>query len=115
VTTTTNDKGYFEAEIPSTSPYCFARLVGAPEQLCSYKKSMMSRVVEEKGSDYTLSTPLTFLSSCPSSKAENTKNEKPKEGSEFGSAKTFDLPLPREWGLAPSSYYLPVFPIIGIP
>ncbi|RZB76524.1 hypothetical protein D0Y65_034816, partial [Glycine soja] len=33
----------------------------------------------------------------------------------FGSSKSFDLPLPREWGLAPSSFYVPFFPIIGIP
>ncbi|KAI3461279.1 hypothetical protein Pfo_017942 [Paulownia fortunei] len=33
----------------------------------------------------------------------------------FGSSKTVDLPRPREWGLAPTSYYMPFIPIIGIP
>ncbi|ONK71307.1 uncharacterized protein A4U43_C04F7120 [Asparagus officinalis] len=104
-TTLTNDKGYFEAKISSSSPNCFARLVGGPEQLCSYKKSMVSRIVKAKGSEYTytLSAPLSFLSSCPSKK------------SLIGSSKTVDLPLPKEWGLAPTSYYVPFFPIIGIP
>ena len=117
---TTEDDGTFEVEAPSdinTPPpiplSCLSKLLGGPNQLYASKKSTTSPIVKTDDSDtsYTLSNPLSFYTSCPSAtdraKCENMKK--------LGSSKTIDLPLPREWGLAPSSYYIPFFPIIGIP
>ena len=61
-------------------------------------------------------TPSPLLSAfpnlCPSTieaaKCKPIKNK-------FGSSKAIDLSLPPEWGLAPSRYYIPFIPIIGIP
>ncbi|XP_020238165.1 uncharacterized protein LOC109817346 [Cajanus cajan] len=112
---TTEDNGFFKVKLPSdqTNPpssNCFAKLVGGPDQVYASNKDQLSQIV--KGNDkntYTISTPLTFFTSCP----QNTECNK--DANVFASSKTFDLPLPPEWGLPPSSYYVPFFPIIGIP
>ncbi|CAJ1956166.1 unnamed protein product [Sphenostylis stenocarpa] len=111
---TTEDKGFFKVDLPTdhTKPRsvnCLVKLVGGPNHLYATKKNQVSQIVKGKEKNaYTISTPLSFLTSCP-------QNTECKATNLLGSSKTFDLPLPREWGLAPSSYYLPLFPIIGIP
>ncbi|GMI92265.1 hypothetical protein like AT2G27385 [Hibiscus trionum] len=110
-TAITGENGGFKVElpldiskdnIPPTSLDCLAKLLGGPNQLYGKNKNLVSKVV--KANSYTISTPLVFSTSCPLAKSCGV-----------GSSKTFDLPLPPEWGLAPSSYYIPFFPIIGIP
>lgn len=99
VEATTEHDGSFMVKLPTDSGKCLAQLVGGPEQLYASRKNMFSQIVKAKQPNmFTISTPLSFF----------TK-------SNLGSSKTVDLPLPREWGLAPSSYYVPFFPIIGIP
>ncbi|RDX61678.1 hypothetical protein CR513_60072, partial [Mucuna pruriens] len=111
---TTEDNGFFKVDLPSdhtkpSSTNCFAKLVGGPNHLYATKKNQITQIVKGKEKNsYTISTPLSFFTSCPQNTDCNAANQ-------FGSSKTFDLPLPREWGLAPSSYYVPFFPIIGIP
>ncbi|XWS52832.1 hypothetical protein CRYUN_Cryun11dG0106000 [Craigia yunnanensis] len=91
---------------------CLAKLLGGPNQLYAWKKSLVSKVVKAyELNSYTISTPLAFSTSCPLA-SKDAKCGSPKQ---IGSSKTIDLPLPPEWGLAPSSYYIPFFPIIGIP
>ena len=119
-TAITEDDGSFEVELPSDSTpksspplNCHAKLLGGPTQLYASKKNTVSKIITTHAPNiYTISTPLSFSKSCPSTieaaKCKPIKNK-------FGSSKTFDLPLPPEWGLAPSSYYIPFFPIIGIP
>lgn len=104
----TDDDGYFETEVPKgASPNCFAMLLGGTKQLCASKKALISKVVKTKDANsFTIATPLTFSSKCPSAKGSVTG---------FKYSKTIDLPVPREWGLAPTSYYFPFIPIIGIP
>lgn len=113
-TSTTSSEGSFEVELPSgsgtrtsTTPLnCLAKLIGGSSQIYASRKNMVSKIVKtQDSSSYTISTPLVFsTTSPPVGKLKDT-----------GSSKTIDLPLPREWGLAPSSYYIPFFPIIGIP
>ncbi|KAL2328451.1 hypothetical protein Fmac_021878 [Flemingia macrophylla] len=113
VTTTEND-GFFKVELPShdakASQNCLAKLLGGPVQLYVSKKDQVSQIIWDKEQNsYTISTPLSFRTSCP-------HNIKCKGAKQVGSSKTVDLPLPPEWGLAPSSYYVnPFMPIIGIP
>ncbi|KAE8700219.1 putative Integrase, catalytic region [Hibiscus syriacus] len=108
-TATAEENGAFRVELPldnsngnpPTSLDCLARIIGGPNQLYGEKKNTVSNVVKVSNggvNSYTTATPLSFSTSCP-----------------LASSKTVDLPLPREWGLAPSSYYVPFFPIIGIP
>lgn len=109
-TATTEDDGSFKAELPAPHSNCLAKVVGGPRQLYAAKNSMVSKVTEAQDSSgrsyFTTSTPLSISTTCPKEKAACTQ---------FGSSETVDLPLPKEWGLAPSSYYLPFIPIIGIP
>ncbi|KAJ1440713.1 hypothetical protein SESBI_01783 [Sesbania bispinosa] len=111
----TEDNGSFKVDLPldhtkpSSSVNCFAKLLGGPVQLYASRQNQVSQII--KGTEqntYTISTPLSFMTSCPQN--TNCKAAKP-----VGSSKTIDLPLPPEWGLAPSSYYVPFVPIIGIP
>ncbi|XP_040993501.1 uncharacterized protein LOC121240092 [Juglans microcarpa x Juglans regia] len=121
---TTEDDGSFEVELPSDSTNiskssdhlpvlnCHAKLLGGPTQLYSSRKSMVSRIIEthEKPNSYTISTPLSFYTACPTTYTICRDMHK------FGSSKNINLPLPAEWGLAPSSFYIPCFPIVtGIP
>ncbi|KAL5765461.1 hypothetical protein ACOSP7_016078 [Xanthoceras sorbifolium] len=119
---TTKSSGSFEVELPSdttgksssTSPHlnCHAKLLGAPLKLYVSNKNMVSKIVKDrKSNSYKVSTPLAFSISCPSTLMKNGKCGA--TSNVIGSSKTADLPLPREWGLAPSSYYVPFFPIIG--
>ncbi|XP_010271608.1 PREDICTED: uncharacterized protein LOC104607635 [Nelumbo nucifera] len=119
---TTDNTGSFETELPTDSSVpssnCLAKLLGGPRQLCSYKKNLVSKIVKAHETDaYTISTPLNFYTSCsqesknPSSPSSSSSTQTP----EIGSSKTINIPLPPEWGLAPSSYYFPFLPIIGIP
>ncbi|KAL5575913.1 hypothetical protein UlMin_017612 [Ulmus minor] len=118
---TTKEDGSFEAKLPSynektrtsTPSNCFAKLLGGQNQLFASKKHMVSQIVttQEESNSYTTSNPLAFYKSC-SSTIKQASCETMKK---WGSSKTVDLPLPPEWGLAPSSYYVPFFPIIGIP
>lgn len=118
---TTKGSGSFEVELPSdntksgpTHLNCHAKLLGAPVKLYVSKKNMVSKIVKDKKSNsYKVSTPLAFSISCPSSLMKDGKCGA--TNNVIGSSKTVDLPIPREWGLAPSSYYVPLFPIIGIP
>ncbi|XVF19687.1 hypothetical protein REPUB_Repub11eG0132000 [Reevesia pubescens] len=120
-TATAEENGSFKVELPSdtekTTPKplnCLAKLVGGPNQLYAWKKNLVSNVVKaHELNSYTISTPLVFSTSCPlASKLDAKCGAAPNQ---IGSSKTFDLPLPPEWGFAPSSYYVPFFPIIGIP
>ncbi|KAF1899550.1 hypothetical protein Lal_00019678 [Lupinus albus] len=110
----TEDDGSFKVNLPShntkpSSVNCLAKILGGKVQLYALRKNQVSQIVKDKEQNsYTISTPLSFLTSCP-------KNEKCKVSNQVGSSKTLDLPLPPEWGLAPSSYYIPFIPIIGIP
>ncbi|KAJ8768001.1 hypothetical protein K2173_020941 [Erythroxylum novogranatense] len=112
---TTGSDGSFDIEFPvQTSPEtpknCVAKLLGGPTKLYASRQSMVSKIVRSRNANsYTISTPLAFSTTCPSSTG------KCGGGRDVGSSKTIDLPLPREWGFAPSSYYIPFFPIIGIP
>lgn len=115
-TATTEENGSFKVQLPSgiSNTNCLAKLLGGPNQLYSKKKNLVSKVVKvgHQPNTYTLSTPLAFSTSCPSASID-AKSCGAQKG--IGSSKTVDLPLPPEWGLAPSSYYVPFFPIIGIP
>jgi len=111
--TTTEEDGSFKVNLPSdntkTTMNCLAKLLGGPIQLYAKNQNQVSQVIKGKEENsYTISTPLSFSTSCPQN--TNCKAAKP-----VGSSKTIDLPLPPEWGLAPSSYYVPFVPIIGIP
>ncbi|KAK4856710.1 hypothetical protein QYF36_020381 [Acer negundo] len=120
---TTKSSGSFEVELPSdttkSSPTqhhsCHAKLFGAPVKLYASNKNIMSKIVKDNKSanSYKISTPLAFSISCPSTLMKNGKCGT--IDNVVGSSKTVDLPLPPEWGLAPSSYYVPFFPIVGIP
>ena len=113
---TTEDDGSFKVDLPSdhtkpspSSVNCLAKILGGPVQLYASRKNQVSQILKGKEQNsYIISTPLSFLTSCP-------KNTKCKGGNQVGSSKTVDLPLPPEWGLAPTSYYVPFVPIIGIP
>ncbi|KAE8656737.1 hypothetical protein F3Y22_tig00116997pilonHSYRG00256 [Hibiscus syriacus] len=109
-TATTQENGVFKVELPATSTDCLAKLLGGPEQLYGKNKDLVSKVVKvsHDANSYTISTPLAFTTSCPLASVD----AKP---CGVSSSKTVDLPLPPEWGLAPSSYYVPFIPIIGIP
>ncbi|CAK9141311.1 unnamed protein product [Ilex paraguariensis] len=114
---TTEADGSFQTDLPVESPTspasfdCLARILGGPNQLYTSRKDMVTTIVKSQESDQscTISKPLSFYASCPKDGKCAAK------GSEFGSSKTIDLPLPKEWGMAPSSYYIPFLPIIGIP
>ncbi|XP_061376257.1 uncharacterized protein LOC133318277 [Gastrolobium bilobum] len=112
--TTTEDNGSFKVDLPSdhTKPHsvnCLVKLLGGPNHLYASRKNQVSQIVKGKEKNsYKISTPLTFFTSCP-------QDMECKAANQFGSSKTIDFPLPPEWGLAPSSYYFPFFPIIGIP
>lgn len=103
-TVRTDKKGDFMSELPSRiKSNCEAELQGSFKQLYASKKYIKSKIVNLGGDTYGLSSNLMFLKSCPRNLGS------------FGSSKTVDLPIPPEWGLAPTSYYIPFFPIIGIP
>ena len=118
---TTKEDGTFQADLPSTTPTppssfnCLTKILGGPKQLYASRKDMESTTVKVPESDsYTTSSPLKFYTSCPNSSGKDEKCGAHNKG--IRSSKTFDIPLPPEWGLAPSSYYFPYFfPIIGIP
>ncbi|GMH12674.1 hypothetical protein Nepgr_014515 [Nepenthes gracilis] len=60
---------------------------------------------------YTTATPLTVGKSCSSvGKHAKCGARLP----DFDSSKTIDLPIPAEFGLPPTSYYVPLFPIIEV-
>ncbi|KAE9616757.1 hypothetical protein Lal_00034078 [Lupinus albus] len=111
---TTEDDGSFKVNLPSdntkpSSVNCLANILGGKIQFFVSRKNQVSQIVKDKDqNNYTISTPLSFLTSCP-------KNTKCKVSTKIGSSKTVNIPLPPEWGLAPSSYYVPFIPIIGIP
>ncbi|CAL0304008.1 unnamed protein product [Lupinus luteus] len=111
---TTEDDGSFNVNLPSdntkpSSMNCLANILGGKIQLFVSRKNQVSQIVKDiEQNSYTISTPLSFLTSCP-------KNTKCKVPTQVGSSKTVNIPLPPEWGLAPSSYYVPFIPIIGIP
>lgn len=113
---TTEEDGSFETTVlPSSkspdSVSCSAKILGATRQLYIPMKASESKVVVKAAGDsdnhhyiMTTSEPLRFYTKCPNPKCI------------IGGSKTVDLPLPREWGLPPTSYYyLPFIPIIGIP
>ncbi|CAH1441741.1 unnamed protein product [Lactuca virosa] len=109
VMVTTNEHGAFETQLPSNN--CQAKILGGPKQLYVSRKTMVTNIMKVDETDsYTTSQPLSFYTSCPLS-----QNHEGKCGTQNDASKTVDLPLPREWGLAPSSYYIPFMPIIGIP
>ncbi|XP_028086431.1 uncharacterized protein LOC114287319 [Camellia sinensis] len=116
---TTTENGTFETELPSDAQpppsfNCLASVFGGPSQLYVSRKNMVSRTTKLSQSDsYTISTPLKFHTSCPLANKDTAKCGP--QNAVIGSSKTVDLPLPPEWGLAPTSYYFPFMPIIGIP
>ncbi|KAI6685333.1 hypothetical protein NL676_031246 [Syzygium grande] len=125
---TTDNDGYFDSGAEEASPNgatnenggstaaaplnCLAKVLGGPEQLYASRDRVVAKVVEARGRDgaasYALSAPLAVSTACPPGRECGA-------GSTVGSSLTVDLPLPKEWGLAPSSYYIPFYPIIGIP
>ncbi|XP_022851388.1 uncharacterized protein LOC111373140 [Olea europaea var. sylvestris] len=114
----TEEDGTFEIKLPSgssASPNCLAKIMGGPHQLYTPRKNSVSTIDKADGSGYyTIHKSLNFYKSCPlalkdQGKCVATANE------DFGASKTVDLPLPSEWGFAPTSYYFPFLPIIGIP
>lgn len=115
----TEEDGSFTTEIPSDGANtaaapsnCMAKIMGGPKQLFIPEKEAIIPVfanAKEKSADFTTVKPLGFYKRCPSKGRCGGKDMG------FASSKTVDLPLPREWGLAPSSYYVPFIPIIGIP
>ncbi|KAL9257976.1 S40-7-like protein [Drosera capensis] len=119
-TATTNKDGIFEAHLPlDPKPpimvsICLVKLLGANEQFYALKKNMVSQIamVENNASVYTTATPLTISKSC-SSVARSGKCRL--QGHELSSSKTVNLPVPSMYGLPPTSFYAPLFPIIGIP
>ncbi|XVF46938.1 hypothetical protein PTKIN_Ptkin03bG0068600 [Pterospermum kingtungense] len=118
-TATSEENGSFKVELPtdtSKTPKplnCLAKALGGPNQLYAWKKKMVSKVVKaHELNSYTISTPLAFYTSCPLASKDAKSCGAPNQ---IGSSKTVDLPLPPEWGLAPTSYYVPFMPIIGIP
>ncbi|KAH0660788.1 hypothetical protein KY290_029147 [Solanum tuberosum] len=111
---TTEEDGFFETKLPFTpTNKCYAKILGGPNQLFISRKETDPNIVKSQEDDnsYTISNPLKFYTKCPSS----NKNANGKCNDEFGSSKTIDLPVPKEWGIAPTSYYVPFLPIIGIP
>ncbi|KAL8144009.1 hypothetical protein V2J09_017041 [Rumex salicifolius] len=113
---TTNKGGSFEANLPlssSTSSNCRARLFAGPKQLYALNKNIEAKVirVSDQANTYTTASTMTFATSC-SSLATLGRCPSP-----LGSSKTVDLPIPPEYGLPPTSYYLaplaPFIPIIG--
>ncbi|KAF9598624.1 hypothetical protein IFM89_028293 [Coptis chinensis] len=114
---TTEDDGSFEAELTAdpSSTNCQAQLLGGPNQLCGYKKYLVSKIVKAQDSkSYTTSTPLAYGTSCSSRTKFPSSPSNAKSGTAkpiYGSSKTVDLPLPREWGMPPTSYYFPILPI----
>ncbi|XP_017982094.1 PREDICTED: uncharacterized protein LOC18590285 [Theobroma cacao] len=117
-TANTEENGSFKVELPSDTSKtpraetCLAKLLGGPDQLYVWKRNLVSKVVKaHELNSYTISTPLAFSTTCPLA----SRDAKCGAPTEIGSSKTVNLPLPPEWGLAPSSYYVPFIPIIGIP
>ncbi|KVI00073.1 uncharacterized protein LOC112519529 [Cynara cardunculus var. scolymus] len=113
---TTNEHGAFETQLPSSN--CEAKIMGGPKQLYISRNTMVTSITDVRETDsYTTSRPLSFYTSCPLSQTNDGKCGATNDstGRNVRSSKTVDLPLPREWGLAPSSYYVPFVPIIGIP
>ncbi|KAM0065401.1 hypothetical protein Hdeb2414_s0003g00114381 [Helianthus debilis subsp. tardiflorus] len=116
VMATTNEHGVYETQL--TSSNCQAKILGGPKQLYISRNSMVTSIKKVQETDsYTTSQPLSFYTSCPLSQNHDGKcgAHNDATGRNIGSSKTVDLPLPKEWGFAPSSYYVPFFPIIGIP
>ncbi|KAK6119874.1 hypothetical protein DH2020_046366 [Rehmannia glutinosa] len=112
----TEKDGTFQTELPSDGPKsanpsnCMAKIMGGPHLLYTSTKNSLIPIAKSKElGHFTTSKPLSFYKTCPS------KGKCGGKDLGFASSKTVDLPLPREWGLAPSSYYIPFIPIIGIP
>lgn len=108
----TEEDGGFTTELPSdggsSSSNCMAKIMGGPQQLYISAENSIVPIANAKET-FTTSRPLSFYKSCP------LKGRCEAKDMGFASSKTVDFPLPREWGLAPSSYYIPFIPIIGIP
>ncbi|CAN6439185.1 unnamed protein product [Victoria cruziana] len=112
----TNDSGWFKVNmrrpglLQSAAP-CYAMLVSGPRRRCRFKDGhSMARVVDGR-----LTSPLTFSPASCVGEPSQGLGPASIRGAELGDSKTIDLPLPREWGLPPTSYYtFPVIPI-GIP
>lgn len=106
---TANENGGSTAAAPLN---CLAKVLGGPEQLYASRDHAVAKVMEARGRDgaasYALSAPLAVYTACPPGRECGARGT-------VGSSLTVDLPLPKEWGLAPSSYYIPFYPIIGIP
>ncbi|KAL3850287.1 hypothetical protein ACJIZ3_012169 [Penstemon smallii] len=115
----TEEDGTFTTQLPSDNINinCMAKIMGGPYHLYTSTKNSIVKIARASNDgQLTISKPLTFFKSCPNLKAKLcTGPPKDDQGLIIGSSKTVDLPLPREWGLAPTSYYVPFFPIIGIP
>ncbi|KAK2370073.1 hypothetical protein P8452_57494 [Trifolium repens] len=113
---TTQHDGSFIVDLSTYPPKpsydnCHVKILGGPYNIYATRKNQFSQIVKDKeGNSYTISTPLSFFTSCP-----KNKECKVEKNNEFGSSKTINFPFPPAWGLAPSSYYLPFLPIIGIP
>ncbi|XP_042510553.1 uncharacterized protein LOC122085979 [Macadamia integrifolia] len=123
----TDDNGHFRTELPrdsssKSSTKCLAKLLGGPKQLCSSRKTLVYNVVEaDHGKNsFTIAKPLAFFTSCSTNTKAKTQSTPLDEmtktfTTDFGPFKTINIPLPSEWGLAPTSDYIPIMPIIGIP
>ncbi|KAL8496342.1 hypothetical protein ACS0TY_020157 [Phlomoides rotata] len=113
----TEEDGNFQTNLPSDGQKsvnpssCMAKIMGGSYLLYVSARNSIIPVANARDSSgiFTTSKPLSFYKSCP------LKGKCQGKDKGFASSKTVDLPLPREWGLAPSSYYIPFFPIIGIP
>ncbi|EPS71447.1 hypothetical protein M569_03316, partial [Genlisea aurea] len=113
----TDTRGRFQADLPSDaappppSSNCMAKIMGGPYQL--YVKASEASVpvsrTQRRAGVFAVSKPMSFVRDCPAGGNCGAKD------AGFVSSDTVGLPLPKEWGLAPSSYYIPFVPIIGIP
>jgi hypothetical protein len=68
----TEHDGSFEVKLPSgtskSSPLnCQAKLLGGPVQLYASRKNVISKIIkaDQEPNSYTISTPLSFSTSCP--------------------------------------------------
>ncbi|KAK2980199.1 hypothetical protein RJ640_007289 [Escallonia rubra] len=115
---TTDKHGLFKTDLPMDTPTrgssnCETTILGGPKQLYVLKKNTVSKIFRlHETASYTVVEPLKVYTSCPLSQKDGSCVAKK---TKIGSSKTVDLPIPREWGLAPTSYYIPFVPIIGIP
>ncbi|GAB4824658.1 hypothetical protein Ancab_007530 [Ancistrocladus abbreviatus] len=120
--TSTEHNGSFEAQLPTDfslppTSNCQAKVLGGPKQLYALEENKGSKIITKQGKTnvYTTLAPLIVAESCTSFRKYGRCSS---PDGNLGSSKTINLPVPPEFGLPPTSFYIPIFPIfpiIGIP